>query len=81
MKKFFLSFLLILLSCSTLFAQEQDDHNFTVAKNMEIFNAIYRNLDMMYVDTLDANQVIGNGINKMLQSLDPYTVFYPDDDG
>ena len=79
MKKFFLSFLLILPSCSTLFAQEQDDHNFKVAKNMEIFNAIYRNLDMMYVDTLDANQVIGNGINKMLQSLDPYTVYYPED--
>ena len=47
MAQFFLSFLLILLSCSTLFAQEQDDHNFTVANNMEIFNAIYRNLDMM----------------------------------
>ncbi|MBP5277832.1 MAG: S41 family peptidase [Prevotella sp.] len=79
MKKSFLSFLLLMLTCSTLFAQKQDDHNFTVAKNMEIFNAIYRNLDMMYVDTLDANQVIGNGINKMLQSLDPYTVYYPED--
>ena len=58
----------------------QQDHNFQVAKNLDIFNAIYRNLDMMYVDTLDANEVIGTGINAMLQSLDPYTVYYPASD-
>ena len=59
MKKSFLSFLLVLIASSGIYAQKQDDHNFTVAKNMEIFNAIYRNLDMMYVDTLDADQEIG----------------------
>lgn len=32
---------------------------------------------MMYVDTLNADDVIGNGVNSMLRSLDPYTVFYP----
>ena len=46
---------------------------------MDVFNAIYKNLDLMYVDTLNANQVIGNGINAMLRSLDPYSVYYPED--
>lgn len=58
-------------------AQSTQDHNFNVAKNIDIFNAIYRNLDMMYVDTLNADEVIGTGVNAMLRSLDPYTVYYP----
>lgn len=58
-------------------AQESQDHDFETSKNLEIFNAIYRNLDMAYVDTLSAGQTIGTGINAMLQSLDPYTVYYP----
>ncbi|EFC76159.1 MAG: S41 family peptidase [Prevotella buccae] len=59
-------------------AQKDKDHNFEVAKNMEVFTAIYKNLDMMYVDTLNAGEVIGNGINAMLRSLDPYTEYYPE---
>ena len=45
---------------------------------MDVFTSIYKNLDMMYVDTLDADEVIGNGINAMLRSLDPYTEYYPE---
>ena len=55
------------------------DHNFKVAKNLETFSAIYKYLDMMYVDTLNSDEVIGNGINYMLHSLDPYTVYYPEE--
>ena len=33
-------------------AQNDTDHNFTVAKNLEVFNAIYKNLDLLYVDRL-----------------------------
>ena len=62
----------------TAAAQKEGDHNFNVAKNLNIFNAIYKNLDMMYVDTLDANQTVGTGVNAMLKALDPYTVYYPD---
>lgn len=54
------------------------DHNFEVAKNLDVFNSLYRSLDMVYVDTIDANRVIGNGIKAMLYSLDPYTIYYPD---
>ncbi len=60
-------------------AQDAKNHNLEVAKNLDIFNAIYKNLDMMYVDTLDANKVIGVGIDAMLHSLDPYTEYYPEE--
>lgn len=61
-------------------AQNDKDHDFKVAKNMDVFNAIYKNLDMMYVDTLDADEVIGYGVKAMLGSLDPYTTYYPESD-
>ena len=70
--------LLLFLVAAPSFGQAKKDHDFDVAKNMDIFNAIYKNLDMMYVDTLDANEVIGNGIKAMLGSLDPYTTYYPE---
>ena len=60
-------------------AQEVMNHNLEVAKNLEIFNALYRNLDMMYVDTLDANKVVTAGIDAMLSTLDPYTEYYPEE--
>ena len=59
-------------------AQKEKNYDFVVAKNMDVFTSIYKNLDMMYVDTLDADEVIGNGINYMLRSLEPYTEYYPE---
>lgn len=59
------------------YAQTSDEHNFKVVKNLDIFNTIYKNLDMMYVDTLDADKTVGTGINAMLKSLDPYTEYFP----
>lgn len=58
---------------------QNEDHNFKISKNLDVLNVIYKNLDLMYVDTLDADEVVGNGINAMLRSLDPYTVYYPAD--
>lgn len=59
-------------------AATQDDHYFKVAKNLEVFNTIYKNLDMLYVDTLNADETVGYGISAMLKSLDPYTEYYPE---
>ena len=78
MKKGLLS-IILLLPALLGGAQQKKDHHFDVAKNIETFNAIYKNLDLMYVDTLDASEVIGTGINAMLRSLDPYTEYYPED--
>ena len=79
MKKILISILAIFLALPTI-AQKDKDHDFNVAKNMDVFNAIYKNLDMMYVDTLDADDVIGYGVKAMLGSLDPYTTYYPESD-
>ena len=72
-------FLALLLPLTPAVAQGGADHNFKAGKNIEVFNEIYKYLDMMYVDTLDADEVIGNGVNSMLQSLDPYTEYYPEE--
>lgn len=56
------------------------EHNFRVAKNLETFSAIYKYLDMMYVDTLNADEVVKAGIDYMLNTLDPYTVYYPEEE-
>lgn len=56
------------------------EHNFEVAKNMDIFNAIVKELDMFYVDTIDPNVTIKRGIDAMLYSLDPHTSYYPAED-
>ena len=60
-------------------AAQTKDRQFEIAKNLDVFNTIYKQLDMMYVDTLDAQEVIGNGIRAMLRSLDPYTEYYPEE--
>ena len=78
MRKTFIA-LCLAATTYTAAAQNERDHNFDVAKNLNIFNAIYKNLDMMYVDTLNANQTVGTGVNAMLKALDPYTVYYPED--
>ena len=78
MKKVLISLLVVLLAAPA-FAQIDRDHDFKTAKNMDIFNSIYKNLDLMYVDTLDAQEVVGNGIKAMLGSLDPYTTYFPEE--
>ena len=82
MKKLFIVFCLWILAFGGAAVAQNNsdkDHNFKVAKNLETFSAIYKYLDLMYVDTLNADEVVGNGINYMLHSLDPYTVYYSED--
>lgn len=55
-----------------------NDHLFNAAKNLEIFNAAYTELENYYVDTLNAEKNIHNALRYMLYQLDPYTVFYPE---
>lgn len=78
MKRIWLSGLLFLAFLPVV-AQKGSDHNFEAAKNLDVLNVIYKHLDLMYVDTIDAQQVVGNGIDAMLRGLDPYTVYYPEE--
>ena len=71
-------FLLLLLSLPS--KAQQGDHIFDVAKHLEIFNTLYRELDLFYVDSLDAHRSILIGIDAMLEDLDPYTEYYSEED-
>ena len=76
--KWMLSVCLLASFGLTAHAQTAKNHRFEVAKNLDLFNNIYKNLDLMYVDTLNPVDVIGTGIRAMLGSLDPYTEDYPE---
>ena len=73
-----LSFIIYHLSFSPAGAQQ--NHNLEVGKNLEIFNALYSQLDLFYVDSLNPGQTMTAGIRGMLRSLDPYTEYYPEED-
>lgn len=79
MKKICLAIVFGLVALIPSQAQTNDDHMFNVAKNLDVFNTIYKNLEMLYVDTLDADEVVGTAIKAMLRSLDPYTEYYPEE--
>ena len=70
----------VLLFCLCWTGFKRDNHNFQVSKNLDVFNSIYKELDMFYVDTIDPQKVIRAGIDAMLEEIDPYTVYYPEDD-
>lgn len=74
------SLILLIAACIGIGFQQSDDRNFQISKNLDIFNALIKELDMLYVDTIDPNQAIRDGIDAMLYGLDPYTVYYPEDD-
>lgn len=79
MKKIFLAAGLCCMSAIPVSAQKDSNHNFEISKNLEIFNDIYKQLDMFYVDSLSADTVIEWGIDAMLRQVDPFTVYYPEE--
>ena len=79
MRRLFLSGIAMLLALG-MQAQSQKDHNFEVGKHLDIFNNVYKNLELLYVDTLNPKETIGTAINAMLRSLDPYTEYYARED-
>ena len=64
----------------TVSAQAPNDHLLEVGKNLDIFNNVYSNLDLFYVDTLNPGQTMTAAIKGMLRSLDPYTEYYPEEE-
>lgn len=72
--------LIILAAWLVLPATAQKNHNFEVSKNLEIFNNLFKQLDLYYVDTLEADKLVKTATGSMLSTLDPYTEYYPDDE-
>ncbi|MDR3117923.1 MAG: S41 family peptidase [Mediterranea sp.] len=62
------------------FSFKGDERNFQLARNIDVFTSIIKELDMLYVDTINPDKTIRRGIDAMLGSLDPYTVYYPEED-
>ena len=54
----------------------QQDRGFEIAKNLEIFASVYKQLNLNYVDDVDPGKTIKVAIDAMLASLDPYTNYY-----
>lgn len=79
--KYILLVIGVTLAGSALFSfSKGDDRNFQIAKNLDVFNAVFKELDMFYVDTIDPEKVIKYGIDAMLAQTDPYTEYYPEED-
>ncbi len=57
---------------------KDDDDDFELIKNLEIFHSLMRDIRVMYVEETSSGELIHTAINKMLETLDPYTVYYPE---
>ena len=83
--RYFFKRLVLSLSVSlcvlNIFAEEKNgSREFLVSKNMDIYNSLFKELDMFYVDTINPEKTIKTGIDAMLNSLDPYTVYIPEEE-
>lgn len=79
MKKLKLYFLSIVFSIVAFFSYSfttSDVDYFEISKNLDIFISLFKEININYVDEVDANKVIRTGIDAMLEELDPYTVFH-----
>ncbi len=72
--------LLIIAGLSAGFLSLQETRDFRIARNLDIFLSLFRELNTFYVDEIDPDKVIKSGIDNMLKTLDPYTVYYPESD-
>jgi carboxyl-terminal processing protease len=74
-------FSVVLIGSGILFtAGKSADNYFQIAKNIDIFNTLYKQINVYYVDETKPGKLIKTAIDAMLDSLDPYTVFYPESD-
>ncbi|MDR0393542.1 MAG: S41 family peptidase [Tannerella sp.] len=95
MRQIRLSFLCIVFCAFGMYAQDRntsgkevrtagavksDDNRFEISKQLDIFNALIKEVEMFYVDTIDIKKTIRRSIDGMLKGLDPYTEYIPEDE-
>lgn len=76
-KLYFLVGITGLLSLSFL-TIEEENNRFEIGKNLDIFTSLYKEVNTSYVDGTQPGDLMKVGIDAMLESLDPYTVYYPE---
>jgi carboxyl-terminal processing protease len=72
--------LIVFAGLSAGFLSMQETRDFRIAKNLDIFFTLFKELNAFYVDEVDPDKVVKAGIDNMLKTLDPYTVYYPESD-
>ena len=72
--------LILVAGISTGFLVSQETRDFRIAKNLDIFFSLFREINTFYVDDIDPDKLVRAGIDNMLKTLDPYTVYYPESD-
>jgi carboxyl-terminal processing protease len=78
-----ISFMLLVaavFSLLTLLSSGPNERYFDIAKNLDIFSTLFKEVNAYYVDEVDPNDLMKTGIEAMLSSLDPYTNFISEDD-
>jgi carboxyl-terminal processing protease len=70
--------LFVFAGLSVGFLASQETRDFRIAKNLDIFLSLFRELNTFYVDDINPDKMIRSGIDNMLKTLDPYTVYYPE---
>ena len=75
MKRVRNSIIIILSAICLIAASKSDDDYFEISKNLRIMASVYEKLNSNYVDELFPGKIMKTGINAMLKSLDPYTVY------
>lgn len=75
-----LSLLILLFVFTSINVKAQPDKDFEISKNLEIFSTLYKQLHLNYVDDINPGELMKTGMDAMLESLDPYTVYIPESD-
>ncbi|UJP67034.1 PDZ domain-containing protein [Mongoliitalea daihaiensis] len=78
-KKIIIGLLILTTAVFTFSFVVKNDRLFTIAKNLDIFAALIRELDSYYVDEIDVEELVTIGISAMLEELDPYTEYIPEE--
>ena len=71
-------FFLVILVLNSVILIGQNSNNFEISKNLDIYTTLFKKLNTNYVDDISAGELIKTGIDAMLESLDPYTVYIPE---
>lgn len=71
---------LMMLSLGFISFTDPGERFFEIAKNLDIYATLFKELNNYYVDEINPNKVVKNSITAMLKQLDPYTNYYAEDD-
>ncbi len=77
-KRWTLFFLIALVGFFAFQPSQDNSNDFEIAKNLDIYYTLFRELDLFYVDPIDPGKLVKTSIDKMLSTLDPYTVYIPE---